>query len=298
MLLNIRLKFIKSFIIYLLNLMTNVCIQVISIIPFYIIANKIENPLISGLVLNIIALVLMCIITIYFPMNNFYQKVEKYQIEILKYLVLCGTIVVILMIQYKTSLNINIVSYSIYTILICTIIVIVFGHQKYRYELKQKNLEVHMHKLYVKAFEGMLESIRIRQHDFKNQLAAIYGMHLTATSLEELIECQREYCDYLINESRYDSIITKCNDKILAGFLYTKLCEAEKVGIEIEFNILVEHLHYKIEIYEIIEVIGILIDNAIEYNTDKQKRIYFELTKNKISYVLSAEMLQNIFLLI
>lgn len=167
-------------------------------------------------------------------------------------------------IYYKIEKRIIIFAYFICALLICVAVKMALDWNKDRYEIKQKNLELHMHELYGKAFEGMIENIRIRQHDFKNQLAAIYGMHLTAENFEDLVDSQKKYCDYLMEESRYDSILTKCNDKILAGFLYTKFNEWEKKGIDFQFNISLNNSKCKLATYELIEISGILIDNAAE----------------------------------
>jgi sensor histidine kinase regulating citrate/malate metabolism len=155
--------------------------------------------------------------------------------------------------------------------------------------MKQKSLELYMHELYGKTFEGMIENIRIRQHDFKNQLAAIYGMHLTSENFEELVESQKKYCDYLISEGRYDSILTKCNDKILAGFLYTKFTEWEKKGISFKFDIVYYDTKCRLATYELIEVSGILIDNASEYvlsnNVDKTVEFILKDSENAVEIV-------------
>lgn len=134
-----------------------------------------------------------------------------------------------------------------------------------------------MHDLYGKSVEGMIENIRIRQHDFKNQLTAIYGMHLTSENFEELVESQKKYCDFLMEESKYDSILTMCKDKILAGFLYTKFMEWENKGVEFDFEIMLSDTKCKVATYELIEITGVLIDNAseAEMSVENHKPIQF-----------------------
>lgn len=131
-------------------------------------------------------------------------------------------------------------------------------------QLEIKNAELKMSKLYGDAYSELILSVRKRQHDFKNQLGVIYSMHLTAKSLEELIESQRTYADMIIEQCKYDSILTNCNNKILAGYLYYKCIECENEGILVEYDISVKREEFSIPIHELIELLGILIDNACE----------------------------------
>lgn len=60
-----------------------------------------------------------------------------------------------------------------------------------RVEIEKKNYELKLQKVYGGAYEELLAEVRRRQHDYKNQLGAIYSMHLTAGSLEELVNMQK-----------------------------------------------------------------------------------------------------------
>lgn len=275
-----RLSWQQNLILMILILLSNVAVQAITIIPAYLLLtqlNFVGDSVIMGFLINFISPFIMFYFIRLLRLNKLYAKIIKFDKEIIKVLIFCASLLLVFMIEYKINNRVQTWAYFASGVFASVIIIVLFYLQKERYENKKKNLELHMHKLYGKAFEGMVENIRIRQHDFKNQLAAIYGMHLIANSFEDLVERQREYCNHLISKSRYDSILTKCNDKILAGFLYTKLSEAEKAGVEVEFEIIVKQLNYSLEIYEIIEVIGILIDNAVENESQKTKRIYFQL---------------------
>lgn len=284
-----RISLSQNVVLMLLDILAISAVQAIAMLPTYIILALIglENEKSAiGLCINVISVVIVLVVLQFIKLNKLYIKLIKLDKIIVKVLVVCVGLVIYLMIKYKVEKEVNTWAYFSSGIMASMVIVVVFYWQKERYENKKKNLEIHMQNLYGKAFEGMIENIRIRQHDFKNQLAAIYGMHLTAENFEDLVERQREYCDHLVYESRYDNILTKCNDKILAGFLYTKLSEAEKLGAEIEFDVVVNQMNYNLAVYEIIEIIGILIDNAIEYEHKGKRRIYFQLMEKEKKFCI------------
>lgn len=278
-----KIKPSQNVILLILNVLINTAVQALSLIPAYPILFFLgfeNNESIIVLLINLLSMIIITGFVYFIKLNGLYLKIIKWDKKIIKILYWCAIIIFYLIIRYKTKFSVELKVYFISGILVSIVIIMLFYWQKERYENKKKNLELHMQELYGKAFEGMIENIRIRQHDFKNQLAAIYGMHLTSDSLEELVEKQRKYCNYLEDESKYDSILTRCNDKVLAGFLYNKLSECDRNGANVRFNILVNNLDYKLAIYEIIEIIGVLIDNAIEGINDKTTTIYFEMIED------------------
>lgn len=280
LLIEFKTNLTQSIVLIVLDLLAGVSMQVIATVPIYLLFEWIKNQSIIGILINAVALLLMFGFTHFVRINKLYIKLIKWDKTIISILGLCCTLFLYLLVKFKIKETLEVVSYFISGIMACIVIVIVFNWQRDRYIIKQKSLELRMHEIYGKTFEGMIENIRIRQHDYKNQLAAIYGMHLTANSFEELVESQKKYCDNLEREGRFDSILTSCKDKILAGFLYTKFMECEKIEIQMNFEISVNDAKCRLATYELIEVIGILLDNAVEYEIEhkKGKEIYFRLT--------------------
>lgn len=131
-------------------------------------------------------------------------------------------------------------------------------------EVEKKNLEMELHRVYGDVYVELSSVIRKRQHDFKNQLGAIYSMHITAETLEELVAMQRQYGDKLLENCRYDSILTNCENPILAGYLYHRCLSCENRGIRVDYDIHVQQAECSFPLHELIESLGILIDNACE----------------------------------
>lgn len=76
----------------------------------------------------------------------------------------------------------------------------------------------------------------MRQHEFKNHIAAIFSTHYTYKTYEKLVQAQEEYCKKILDENKYNSLLL-LGDKILAGYLYGKFQEAEDDGIEIDYKV-------------------------------------------------------------
>ncbi len=134
---------------------------------------------------------------------------------------------------------------------------------KYKIKSKQIETELKMHKLFADSFQGLIEDIRLRQHEFDNHINAIYSLHYTCNSYEELVKEQNEYSNAVIKENRYNKLL-KAGSPLLIGFLYGKFVEIEKLGITVSYHISVEDLDKKIPTYKLVEILGNLIKNAVE----------------------------------
>lgn len=185
---------------------------------------------------------------------------------------------------------------KIYVLILSTFLICIFLYVKRldqaQNEIARKNYELEMQKIYGETYENLLLEVRKRQHDYKNQLAAIYGMHLTAQTLDELIAMQKTYGDELREDNKFDSVLTLCNNPILAGFLYYRCVACENDGITVEYDIHVEQAECCFALHEIIEILGILIDNACECvkeDTSLEQCIRLELQEDadKITFAVS-----------
>lgn len=158
-------------------------------------------------------------------------------------------------------------------------------------EIARKNYELEVQRIYGGAYEELLQEVRRKQHDYKNQLGAIHSMHLVANSLEELASMQKDYVDGLQADSKYDSILTKCDNAVLAGYLYYRCISCQNEGVEVDYDILVGQAKCSMAVHEIIEILGILIDNACENFTGEQrgeKRIYLSFQEEEENIMFSV----------
>ena len=277
------LRFLFGFVISLMSEIVIACIA----IPL----SFIQNDNIVLCLLNIISLVIVT--SIYF-VSVIYVKRIKYLVfrNLFIRLVLLGIIFAgVLFNYYENNGHIN-----IYTVIIMAFAVVVFAYtymlEQSKKEIEIKNLELELQEVYGRAYKELLTEVRKRQHDFKNQLGAIYSMHLVASSLDELVSMQNEYGNKLLDGCKYDSILTSCDNSVLSGYIYYRCIACEKEGIEVQHDIHMGNVEGSLALHEIIEVLGILIDNAYEYilteNTEV-KCIKLDLleSESEIKFVIS-----------
>ena len=130
--------------------------------------------------------------------------------------------------------------------------------------IEQQEKELKMYKLYIQPLEELVKEIRAKQHEFDNHMNAILNMHLTVDDYDQLVEQQSKY----IHEVRMDSAskylpLLRISDKVLAGFLYSKIVSAPEY-IQTDVEIRNWQIISGISEHQLIEVIGVLVDNAYE----------------------------------
>ena len=126
---------------------------------------------------------------------------------------------------------------------------------------QQKRVEVM--EQYIPVIDDLMSEVRARQHEFNNKLLAIYSILETADSLDDAKLKVGTYSkDVLMDDSIKELFI--CDNKVISGFIYSKIKLANLKNINIELNICASLKKIYTEEYEIVEILGILIDNAIE----------------------------------
>lgn len=173
------------------------------------------------------------------------------------------TVVSYWLIQYKVIDSIDIfpgILMSVSLIFICFLVVQI---GKYKVRAKEIETELKIHKLYADSFQSLIENIRLRQHEFDNHIQTIYSQHYAYSTYEDLVNVQKDYCNAVAKENRYNKLLTMGNPVII-GFLYGKFVEIEKLGIDIDYKISIKEFNIEVPVYKIIEILGNLIKNATE----------------------------------
>lgn len=160
------------------------------------------------------------------------------------------------------------------------IAVIVFGlwdwGQNYVIQRKQEE-ELKIYKLYIQPLEELTKDIRMRQHEFDNHMNAVLNMHVTIKEYDELVRAQSMYGKEIYEENnRCNIALLRISDKILAGFLYSKIISAPGY-IHFDVQVLNHHILSQISEHTLIEIIGTLVDNAIEACSPEKNEIEMAL---------------------
>lgn len=158
-------------------------------------------------------------------------------------------------------------------------------------DAERKKTQLEMNKLYYDAYDELLTLVRERQHDMKNHISAILGMVYTIDNYDDLVRSQKEYCHDVMEKSKETKLLLSSGNPLIAGFLYRKIQEAKEKEIEVEYKVGASSPDFSIPEYEMVEILGVLLDNAIEALADteeKAKKIYMEIIDRKNELYISV----------
>lgn len=197
-------------------------------------------------------------------------------------------VTIYLLVDLALSNTLNIKVMVLFCIVFSVIIFGFFDWGRNYAALKKKEQELKIYKLYIKPMEDLTKEIRASQHEFDNHMNAILNMHVTIHDYDELVRAQSAYCkDIYGDKSRCNPALLRISDKILAGFLYSKIISAPAY-IDIDIQVLSQEIVTPVSEHALVEIIGTLTDNAFEAATPQ---------KNKVEMVLDAKNDKLIFMI-
>ena len=182
-------------------------------------------------------------------------------------------IAVYLVIDLKISRTLD---FKMIIVFILLLVVIIWGTIDWKLSndiIREQEKELKMYQHYIQPLEELVKEIRARQHEFDNHLNAVLNMHLTVDSYEELVRRQSEYVKEISREgvSQYLPLL-KISDKVLAGFLYSKIVSSRE-GIETEIEVRSREIISRVSEHSLIEIVGVLVDNAYEACPEEGGRV-------------------------
>ncbi|MCR4955276.1 MAG: GHKL domain-containing protein [Lachnospiraceae bacterium] len=136
----------------------------------------------------------------------------------------------------------------------------VFSNQK---RLAEKEKELHAYETYLPIINELIDQVRIRQHQYDNHIQAIRMLPVTCTDYDALVSKLAEYSDY-IADGFSDTTLLKMNNKVLAGFLFSKYCEAIHKNRNLQIQLKKIDIQTSVPEHDLVTILGILIDNALE----------------------------------
>ena len=130
-------------------------------------------------------------------------------------------------------------------------------------KIKIQDAKISAYDEYLPILEKLILTVRVRQHNYSNRLQAIAGLIYTNKDYESLSRALKEQFE-IATDSDLPEFLLKVNMMTVAGFLYQKMSEAEKMNKKLDIKFNTYNLTSDVPEYEIIEMFGILIDNALE----------------------------------
>lgn len=265
------------------------CLQLIMfyIVKFIFILFQLNQ---NGHILGVVSNCLVCLLIAFWEKEYVFKVARRLgkNKSGLVALVFCFFVIYLLYIYKKREYVYESVTVQLLVTIICIAVVAIFWINAEN-EKKMKVKELQLYELYNKTFEEAIAVIRVRQHEFENHINAIKCLQMTIDDTNELIKAQNEYCDRVLRENSFNRLLRIQTEPILIGFLYSKFMNAKEQKIEVFHEIHATEFRNKLEIYELIEIIGILVDNAIEalLNEKNIERILvvklLQVDKEKIS---------------
>lgn len=281
---------------------TNFAIMLMCIIPLqvivFIILKSLKLRIIEmsygGVIINIIVSIIIILIRKEMIMNVL-KKIEQH-----KNLIIAVTIIAIFsafLWLYNKGFFIegeNVIQLLMAVIGIgCTCVFLILAERENKYKSK----ELQMYKTYTNAFEDTIKTVRLRQHEFENHINAILCMQYMINSYDDLIEAQTKYCKMILQENKFNKLLSLKIEPILIGFLYSKFTKAYEKGILTTYTINVTKYEEFIRIYDLIELIGIIYDNAVDKleKSSMEKRILFKLLEIEDRLILEIDNISELY---
>lgn len=238
-------------------------IQMILSLPFYYFLNV---HLISNyrlLFINCVAFLIMIFVIPRLKINRVVAFLKNREKILVVSIVICLGITFFCIISYKQLIQVELNQTILLFASVAFILALTGQLNQYKMKSKEIETELRMHKLYADSFQSLIDSIRLRQHEFENHISTIYSQHYLFDTYEDLVNEQKKYCNQVLEENRFNKMLKKGNPVIIS-FLYGKMIEIDKKGIDITYDIAINDLEIGVPIYKIVEILGNLLKNAVE----------------------------------
>lgn len=149
------------------------------------------------------------------------------------------------------------------------------------YIISQEQTELELRREYEKRYDEVILEIRARQHKYTNQLNSIYSLHKLYDNYDELVEHQMMEMEQL-NQYAMPNKILILERPLVITHIYNKLCEAKEKNIDVKTEFLCSLYDISIPDILFVEIIGNILDNAIEEveKDTKGEKVIFSISEN------------------
>lgn len=261
--------------------LTIVILGIFQLLVYFVLASVTKNNDIGGITWEFITMLICLCITIVVIPKLHISDLSDFLLKHKKLLAVIGCFALLVfgngvwkIKKYESIGGKDVISIIYFFFLL----VLLLGEwQKARRDAEKRKTQLEMNRLYYSAYEELIRSVREKQHDFKNHLNALRGMMYIIDDYDELIRQEGEYIDSLLNINNKTSILTMIENPLIAGFISEKIRCAMQKGIQVEHHCILNQKELGIPEYELVEMFGILIDNAVE--------ALDECTDNKEMYI-------------
>lgn len=261
------LTFQKTIYVYFTTSILIITSQIISLLPILLLNSNLEKTFIMGLLSQALTFGILMLILRKFPLKYLRYFLE-YKNKLFDTLMLViFAILIMFVMMWNRNLNVFLDNYALLVIISFFIIMInlIIMNNGFKNQNVHNELEVNLQ--YIPIVEKLMDDIKGRQHEHNNHMQAIHMFVLAEDNIETIRNEITQYIDDYHSQINFEEFL-KLENKVLAGFLYSKKMKADDHKIEMVIKVSSSHLDINIPNYTCIEMIGILLDNAIESTND------------------------------
>lgn len=259
----------NSIIVVILNIIIVGLVELLCYFPFAFIVRGILPDEVNNLLASLCGLVLCIIISTYLPIRYLKDWCKKKEVLYIAVVIFSLVLMLTAFTNLRMTLQLELIDYIYISMAVLLMWVLSVRLLKYRYEEK-------IRKKYFEAFCSVIDQIRRRQHKFRNQMDAVYSLHKLYGDYKMLVEAQREYLGKLEDYEMPADVLVLENPIIIAH-VYEKIMEAQEAGIHIKMKLSCELSDCGVKDIHMIEIIGTLLDNAIQDMVENGKTKFLRL---------------------
>ena len=291
-LLGLILKFLPIYVILGISLSDTIMLYTLSYIVIFISEipvalltfplNKTLSHDAYNIVGSIITLLIILLVYKHIPLNRIYKTFrEEYPSTLL---ILVNIVFLILFISILFRSKPESFYMSALIVIIVYIIIIAINIElsvtrariiSQRNELDAQNEKIMTYEAYLPAISELINDVRERQHNYNDKLQGIYALSVTHSDYDSLRDALQKECAAISLPSE-SSMLLRLNLKVLAAFLFSKSKQAALDNKTLSISMPSPSYSSSVPEYILVEMIGILINNALEATPDGET-VYLKL---------------------
>lgn len=163
---------------------------------------------------------------------------------------------------YNFNNNTSVVIFGVVTLLTLLYSIYIIFNINISYKLERQSVELEQQKFYNSALDKTLDNFRRFKHGYNNNLNVLYALARSGEN-EKLVHYFNEVME--LNSRLNDTVILNIKNAGLYGVISSKIQYADEFGVDFKIKAVGEIQDIKnIRMSDLCEIIGILLDNAIE----------------------------------
>lgn len=262
-----RKSFKETFFLYIISTIIWLMTQYLTLTLIKMLDNELDFTFKNGIISQLITLLLVYITTkkvqVQMLYNNLLKGNRVFNYIIYNIFVLLIAILLYMFLDMEGAIK-NVITISVLSIGLVLVNFILINDKLKIENEKQKTM---MYEKYLPIIDELMNEIRAKQHEFDNHIQSLHMLATVEGNCEEINYSIKDYIEDIDLGTDTRSLL-KLDNKVLAGFLFSKIKKSREKSIRFYINI--EEYGFKtcLKDYELIEIIGNLIDNSFETDVE------------------------------